>query len=78
MRAEMTYEIEQRFAELSPNAQFTVLERLIHRMREQQLKEDAAFAAEMSAMASDPDIQREIREIKEEFRCTDGDGLQGY
>jgi hypothetical protein len=26
-------------------------------------------------MAQDPDIQREIKEIEEEFRCTELDGL---
>jgi hypothetical protein len=70
----VTEEIENQFAELPHQTQLTVMERLIHRMREREQKEDAAFEAEMAA---DPEIQREIREINDEFRCTEGDGLKG-
>jgi len=31
--------------------------------------------ADLSAMAGDPDIQREIRKIEAEFMCTEMDGL---
>jgi metal-responsive CopG/Arc/MetJ family transcriptional regulator len=36
-----------------------------------------AFAAEMARMAADPEIQREIKAIDREFRCTEMDGLEG-
>jgi len=36
-----------------------------------------AFAEEMARMAADPEIQREMKEIDREFRCTEMDGLEG-
>jgi hypothetical protein len=35
----------------------------------------ADIQAQLAAMANDPDIQREITAIEEEFRVADGDGL---
>lgn len=31
--------------------------------------------ADLAAMAADPDVQREIKEIEAEFMCTEMDGL---
>ncbi len=33
--------------------------------------------AQLEAMANDPEIQREIRQIEAEFRSTELDGLEG-
>jgi hypothetical protein len=68
-------EIENQFAELSPEAQRTLLERLRHRMNETLNQQDKTFASEMATMAADPNIQREIGIVDEEFRTADGDGL---
>jgi hypothetical protein len=36
-----------------------------------------ALEAELDAMAADPDIQRELRHIEQEFAGTDWDGMEG-
>ncbi len=61
-------EIERRIDQLSIDEQERLLEHLTRRIR--QAKQDGASAAadDLAAMAADPDIQRELREIDEEFR----------
>lgn len=77
MASAIADQIETQFATLPPQTQLTVLERLIHQMREKLPtdKDSQAFANEMAAMAADPAIQKELRDIDEEFRCADRDGL---
>lgn len=38
-------------------------------------REEEEFAREMEAMAADPQIQAITKELNEEFRCTEMDGL---
>jgi hypothetical protein len=68
-------QIEKEFAELSPELQLNLLERLVRHVRIQNGGDDQAFAAGVAEMAKDPDIQRELRAIDAEFRHTEGDGL---
>ena len=54
------------------NAPFT---RRLHPSSE---PERLALEADLDALAADPDIQRELRRIEEEFACTDWDGMEGF
>jgi len=71
-------EIENEFARLSPEAQLRLLERLIHRVRVAIAGHQEAWEAELSAMASDPQVQRELRHISTEFSATEADGLENH
>jgi hypothetical protein len=60
-------EIESEFARLSPEAQLSLLERLVHRARLAVAGRQEAWEAELSAMAADQEVQRELHEINAEF-----------
>jgi hypothetical protein len=68
-------EIEDEFALLSPEAQLSLLERLVHRARVAVSGCRDNWEADLSAMASDPEIQRELSQINAEFSVTEADGL---
>lgn|GEM_PF-630744 len=75
-----TAKLDQLEAELDSlplEEQWSVFERLGRRLRSTSSGESASFALQMAEMASDPDIQREIREIDAEFAHTLRDGLRG-
>ena len=69
-------EIERRLDELSLDEQVRLLERLATRVRQLTTAKNDGVDAELAAMAADPDIQRELRAIEEEFRVTEADGLE--
>lgn len=70
--------IESEFARLSPEAQLSLLERLVHRVRLAVAGRQDAWEAELSAMAADPEMQRELRRINAEFNATEADGLENH
>lgn len=55
--------------------QLWLMERLVHRIRSQTLPPLAIQESDLVAMASDPDIQRELAQIAAEFAPTEADGL---
>lgn len=65
-------QIEERFSQLPISEQRALLERLARRVNAQTAGGDEDL---MAQMAADPDVQREIGEIEQEFACTDADGL---
>ena len=69
-------EIEKQFAQLPRETQWTVIERLVHRLRcsEAPLSR-ATWEAGLAAMAADPQVRRELEEIEKEFAPTEIDGL---
>ena len=69
-------EIESEFALLSPEAQLILLERLVHRARVAVSSKRDAWEADLSAMAADPEMQRELSRINAEFSTTEADGLE--
>ena len=69
-------EIESEFARLSPEAQLSLLERLVHRTRVAVSGRRDTWEADLSAMAADPQIQRELSRINEEFSVAEADGLE--
>jgi hypothetical protein len=75
MKASAINEIENQFAQLSPENQLSVLERLVHRMRQKSESSQDDWETGLSAMAADPEMQRELRVINLEFSSTEADGL---
>jgi len=69
-------DIESEFARLSPEAQLGLLERLIHRARVAVSGRRDSWEADLSAMAADPEMRRELSCIKAEFSVTEADGLE--
>ena len=72
------HEIENEFARLSPEAQLTLLERLVHRARVGLSGRRDTWEADLSAMAADPEMQRELSRLNREFATTEADGLERH
>ena len=68
--------IESEFARLSPEAQLDLLERLVHRARVAVSGRRDHWEADLSAMAADPEVQRELSRINAEFTAAEADGLE--
>lgn len=68
-------EIESQFAQLPPAMQLRVLERLVHQMRESLPPRQDEWEAGLSAMAADPEMQRELLRTNSEFSDAEADGL---
>ena len=75
MTGDELFDIEERVAQLPPEAQMRLIERLIHRVRQTCFTDHAALERGLQEMATDPDIQRELRQINQEFEGTEADGL---
>ena len=71
-------EFEREFARLSPEAQLSLLERLVHRTRMSVSADRDGWEADLAAMAADPQIQRELSRINAEFGVTETDGLETH
>jgi hypothetical protein len=69
-------QIEREFAELPTQIQLALLERLVHCIRAKGATVDEHFSTDVAAMAADPQIIREIRQIDAEFHDTENDGLR--
>ena len=67
-------EIEAHIDELSVAEQLALLEYVAQRLRK-NLGAQSDLENELALMAADPDIQRELREINEEFASMEPDGL---
>jgi hypothetical protein len=67
--------LEADISQLSLSDQLWLIERLVQRIRQRTLPDQATLEGQLAAMASDPDIQRELRCIEAEFADTDLDGL---
>ncbi len=70
-------EIENEFERLSPDAQLSLLERLLRRLRVSVAGRQGRWEDELSAMAADPQVRREIDCFNDDTRVTEGDGLRG-
>lgn len=73
MIAQHLQDIETTFRRLPVEEQRWLLERLTIGVSAENGKD---LDQELAAMARDPDIQREIREIEREFSGTEEDGLE--
>ncbi|MBU1662143.1 MAG: hypothetical protein KKD28_11810 [Chloroflexi bacterium] len=68
-------DIKEHVDKLSFTEQLWLMEKLIHRMRESTV-EERDYGSQLSAMAYDPEIQRELQNINLEFSLTEADGLE--
>lgn len=67
MNTALLTEIEQRIAQLTPDEQRVLLQRLRHTVRQSRDIDHVDIRREMEEMARDPDIQRELRAINAKF-----------
>ena len=67
--------LEADISQLSLSDQLWLIERLAQRIRQRTLPDQTTLEGQLAAMASDPDIQRELRQIESDFAGTDLDGL---
>lgn len=79
MLAIIINEIEPKASRLSYEEQLWLIERLVRQLREGAKNNNSSepdfFGAQIAAMANDPEIQTELRQINEEFAITEADGL---
>jgi hypothetical protein len=75
MNSSVLSQIEARITQLPVDEQLWLIERVAQRLREYMLKQNA-LDAQLVAMAADPDIQRELHKIDEEFAVAESDGLE--
>jgi len=67
-------ELEENISQLPLDEQLLLIERLSHRIRA-NFSAKTDMDTQLSEMAADPEIQREIQEIEREFSVTEQDGL---
>jgi hypothetical protein len=67
-------EIEQQVRQLPYDQQLLLIERLIAGLRKESRSE--AMSSQLHAMASDPEIRRQLDEIDAEFASAESDGLK--
>ena len=67
MSQQIPSQIEESFNQLSPSEQSRVIEYLIRRMKKGSSRQPDDLDSELAAMAVDPEIQAELREIEGEF-----------
>lgn len=70
--SESLHDLEKRISLLPREDQLALIERVAYGLRTNASRN---FEASLAAMAADPDIQRELRAIEEEFRVTEADCL---
>lgn len=76
MNARGLTDLEQLIDKLSLDEQLRLLERLAASVRKSVQAQRHPPKDDLEAMAADPDIQRELGKIEEEFRVTEWDGLE--
>ena len=75
MKACADTEIESQFARLPHSVQLSLLERLARQVRASGGPGQDEWESGLSAMAADPEMQRELSRISAEFAATEADGL---
>ncbi|MEM7331472.1 MAG: hypothetical protein AAF490_05205 [Chloroflexota bacterium] len=68
-------QMEDRISRLSLDEQLWLMERLVQRIKENTVKAKSQVEDDMIAMANDPEIQNELRNIEKEFAFAESDGL---
>lgn len=68
-------QLEKHLMQLPVDDQLWLIERLTQHLR-QRLANWPALERQLAEMAADPEIQRELRAIEEEFAPAEADGLE--
>lgn len=74
MSSTVISQIEQNIFALPEEEQIRLIRRVTDTLRK-RAEDVINFDAQLVAMANDPDIQRELKEIERDFRGTENDGL---
>jgi hypothetical protein len=69
-------EVERTALQLSHEERLWLIERLAQSLRAGRRGGQADWGQGLAAMAADPEVQRELRQIADEFAPTEMDGLQ--
>jgi len=69
-------QLEDGFKQLSITEQLWLIERLVHHVHEATLRQSNDIDQELALMATDPQIQNELRRIEQEFSYAEADGLE--
>ena len=69
-------QLEDGFKQLSTSEQLWLIERLVHHVHESTLKQNNDVDDELALMATDPQIQTELRRIEQESSYVEADGLE--
>ena len=75
MNSSVLSQIEESINQLSLDEQLWLIEQLVHRIRENTLKQ-SVWDSQLVAMAADPEIQEELQKIDEEFAVAEANGLE--
>ena len=70
-------QIEQNILQLPVDEQLLLISRIAEKLRK-KIDEPSCFESSLVEMAADADIQRELKEIEEDFRYTELDGLEKW
>ena len=76
MSESVLMDIEKQISRLTIDEQLWLIEKVAQRLRHKE--HDDGLQAQLAAMAADPEVQRELAAINEEFAVTEGDGLESY
>lgn len=76
MDTKILNEIEDIISRLTLDEQLRLVEWLTHRIRQRTLLQPPFAVPDLTAMAADPEIQAELRQIEAEFACAEADGLE--
>jgi hypothetical protein len=69
-------EIELQIYSLPRVEQLRLIERMAQQLRQSDPSVDLVDEGDLALMASDPEIQKEIKAINDEFSPTESDGLE--
>ncbi len=69
-------QIEDGFGQLSISEQLLLIERLVHRVNQATSAKRDDLDQQLSLMAGDPEIQKELQNIEREFSSAEVDGLE--
>lgn len=70
--------IEEQMNHLSLSDLLALIEIATHRIRDKTRHVESDLESQLRAMAADPQIQKELAQIDQEFAVTEMDGLEGY
>ncbi len=69
-------QIEKNIGMLPRKDQLFLIERIIQRLRQKEKAEEENIEKQLTLMASDPNIQEELKKINGEFAVAEIDGLE--
>ncbi len=69
-------QIEESFNQLPLPEKLRLIERLVHNAQKSVLVEHQSFESQLAAMAADPEIQKELQIIEDDFALAETDGLR--